>query len=99
MKNIKDYLDRGEVESILAAASTQSERDYLIIRTMWRTGMRVSELVAMTPSDIEGVNRVINVVMAKGESSGECLSMARRLIVWQHIVQNMGPLPIAPYSL
>jgi len=48
VKNIKDYLDREEVESILTAASTQSERDYLIIRTMWRTGMRVSELVAMT---------------------------------------------------
>ncbi len=66
MKNIKDYLDREEVEAILTAAATQSERDYLIIRTMWRTGMRVSELVAMTPSDIEETNRVINVVIAKG---------------------------------
>ncbi len=66
MKNIKDYLDRDEVETILTAASTQSERDYLIIRTMWRTGMRVSELVAMTPSDIEEANRVINIVVAKG---------------------------------
>lgn len=37
MKNIKDYLDGEEVETILVAASTQSERDYLIIRTMWRT--------------------------------------------------------------
>ncbi len=81
MKNIKDYLDREEVEAILVAAATQSERDCLIIRTMWRTGTRVSELVAMTSSDVEGVNRVINVVVAKGESSVGCSSTARRLVV------------------
>jgi len=34
VKNIKDCLDREEVERILAAAAETGERDYLIIRTM-----------------------------------------------------------------
>jgi len=46
MKNLKDCLVREEIEVVLAAAATQSERDYHIIRTMWRTSMLVSFIVS-----------------------------------------------------
>jgi len=62
------------VEVILTAAAATSERDYRIIRTMRRTGMRVSELVAMTPSGIEEANWVIDVV-----SLSLCIRVNRHL--------------------
>jgi len=44
-----------------------SMRDFLIIRVMYRTGVRVSELVNIRPKDIERDNQVINIVKAKGD--------------------------------
>jgi len=66
MKDITDYLEREQVDLILAAAKTCNPRDYLIMRTLWRTGTRVSELLGITPSAIELHNQVVNVTKAKG---------------------------------
>jgi integrase/recombinase XerD len=43
-----------------------SQRDYLIIKTLWETGMRASELLALTPSDIEQKHEVITITNGKG---------------------------------
>jgi len=40
--------------------------DYLIIRILWRTGMRASELLGITLAAIECQNNVINVINGKG---------------------------------
>ena len=65
VKNITDYLERDQVEAILEAAKIANFRDYLIIRVLWRTGVRVNELINIKPGDVEWNNQVINVTKAK----------------------------------
>jgi integrase len=66
MKNITDYLEKDQVDQVLAAVHQCSQRDYLMLRVLWRTGVRVNELLTITPRDIEPRNNVINVTKAKG---------------------------------
>lgn len=65
MKNITDYLEREQVEMMLSSAYVTNNRDYLIIRVLWRTGVRVSELINIKPRDIEWTNQVVNITKAK----------------------------------
>ena len=37
-----------------------------MLRVLWRTGVRVNELLTITPRDIEPNNSVVNVTEAKG---------------------------------
>ena len=67
MKNITDYLEAVQVKAMEDSARACSMRDFLIIRVMYRTGVRVSELVNIRPKDIEMDNQVINIVKAKGD--------------------------------
>jgi len=57
--------DEDEVAAMLDAASRRSLRDYLIIRLMLETGVRVSELVHIELDDIEQDDRSIRIVNAK----------------------------------
>lgn len=66
MTKIPDYLEKEQVDEILRAAEMSSTRDYLLLRFMWRTGVRVSEVINVTPKDIEFKNGVVNVRKAKG---------------------------------
>jgi integrase/recombinase XerD len=66
MAKIPDYLEREQVDEILTAAKTSNHRDYLLLRFMWRTGVRVSEAINVTPNDIEFKNGVVNIRKAKG---------------------------------
>jgi integrase len=66
VKNITDYLEKEQVDTVLEAAHQCSARDYLMLRVLWRTGVRVNELLTITPRDIEPNNNVINVTKAKG---------------------------------
>jgi len=66
MKDITNYLELENVETMLAAAKACSHRDYLILKTLWRTGMRVSELLHIL-LDIEPHNNAINIPKAKGD--------------------------------
>ena len=66
MKHITDYLEKEQVDLVLEAAHQCSERDYLMLRVLWRTGVRVNELLTITPRDIELNNNIINVTKAKG---------------------------------
>jgi len=63
---IPDYLEKEQVDELLKAAKTCSERDYLLLRFMWRTGVRVSEVINVTPKDLEYKNGVVNIRKAKG---------------------------------
>lgn len=38
----------------------------MLVRFMWRTGVRVSEVINVTPNDIEFKNNVVNTRKAKG---------------------------------
>jgi integrase len=48
------------------AAKPCSERDYLLLRFVWRTGVRVSEVINVVPNDVEYKNSVVNIRKAKG---------------------------------
>ena len=65
MKNITDYLDRDQVNAMLDAAAIANHRDFLLIQVLWRTGVRVSELINIRPRDVEWSNQVINITKAK----------------------------------
>jgi integrase/recombinase XerD len=51
---------------MLRAAKICSQRDFLLLRFMWRTEVRVSEVINVTPNDIEYKNSVVNIRKAKG---------------------------------
>ena len=65
MKNITDYLEREQVDAMLEAAKIANLRDFLLIQVLWRTGVRVNELVNVRPGDIEWGNQVVNITKAK----------------------------------
>ena len=66
MKDIQNYLEPAEVEEMLKAAQLRSSRDYLLIKVLWQTGIRVNELLHIRPKDIDYHNRRIAIVKAKG---------------------------------
>ena len=65
VKNITDYLEREQVNAMLDAAKIANHRDYLLMQVLWRTGVRVSELLNIRPGDIKGNNQVVNITKAK----------------------------------
>ncbi|MFZ0925940.1 MAG: tyrosine-type recombinase/integrase [Halobacteriota archaeon] len=66
MKSITDYVEKEQVDQVLAAAHQCSRRDYLTLRVLRRIGVRVNELLIITPRDIEPNNSVVDVTKAKG---------------------------------
>lgn len=66
MKHVTDYTEKEQVQTILDCAQACSSRDYLMLRILWRTGVRVSELLSIRPQDLEPHNQVINITKAKG---------------------------------
>lgn len=67
-----DRLDRGEVEQLIDAAYRQSPRYGLLVKTLFYTGARVSELVNLTPGDLH-LNLEppqVRITVAKGGSDG-----------------------------
>ncbi len=66
MVKIPDYLEKEQVDDLLEVAKTCSWRDYLLLDFMWRTGVRVSEVINVKPQDIEHKNNVVNIRKAKG---------------------------------
>ena len=66
MKHINDYLEKPEIDKILDAAKVYNYRDWLIIRVLWRSGMRASELLGITRAAVEWGDNVVNVINGKG---------------------------------
>ena len=63
MKDLRNYLKPDEIERILdEAGKTGNERDYLLIRILWKTGLRVSELINLEPSWIDDEDKMITVL-------------------------------------
>ena len=59
MKDLRNYLKQEEVEKMLDNAD--KFRDYLIIRILWKTGIRVSELVKMEVNWIDFEEKMLTV--------------------------------------
>ena len=82
MKHLSDYLEPEQVHAMLDAARVSGPRDYLIIKTLWETGMRASELLVLTPSDIEQKHEVITITNGKGGKE-------RRVLVKSETVKEL----------
>jgi len=65
-KNIPKYLQETEVKQILERAEQSKKRDHLILLTLFRTGLRVSELVNLEKRDIRQQEGEIIVRQGKG---------------------------------
>jgi|GEM_PF-4693867 len=65
MKDIADYLEKAQVDTIRAAAKACNLMDHLIIRMLWRSGVQVGELLNVKPEDIEFHNQIVNIVKVK----------------------------------
>jgi len=58
------FLERTEINSILNNAKSDNRRNYLMLQFLWRTGVRVGELVSLTKRDIKDGN--IYIKQGKG---------------------------------
>jgi hypothetical protein len=45
MKNITDYLEKEQVDQVLAAAHQCNQRDYLMLRVLWRMMLQAHDSV------------------------------------------------------
>jgi len=63
-KTIPKYLTKEVIEHILDKAKKDSFRNYLVINTLWKTGLRVSELTNLRKCDIH--DNAIFVIKGKG---------------------------------
>jgi len=63
VKGMKIYLDPEEAEK--AISSRPGLRDRLILRMLWRTGLRVSELLSLKAEDIDWEGAALTVITLK----------------------------------
>ncbi|MBM4447388.1 MAG: phage integrase family protein [Chloroflexi bacterium] len=63
IRDLKAYLELEQVERLIAAATNL--RDKLLVRILWRTGIRVSELIGLRVQDIDFANRAIIIKVQK----------------------------------
>lgn len=61
--DLPKYLTKDEVGRLLAACG--GARDRLILRVMWETGVRVSELLALAPASIDFAAEALQVATLK----------------------------------
>ncbi|MGB8312181.1 MAG: tyrosine-type recombinase/integrase [Halobacteriota archaeon] len=105
MKDITDYLEKEQVDQVLAAAGKCSLRDYLIIRVLWRAGIRVSELLNIMPAAIEFHNQVVNITNGKGGKQRrvlldeETMALLSEYISQQNIQDNQPIFGIKRWQL
>jgi len=62
-KDLKIYLDPEEIEMVISCCG--NFRDKLIVRLLWRTGLRISELLSVRIEDIDFDNATLKVELLK----------------------------------
>lgn len=60
------YLSKNEFKKAIQKASKKSNRDYLILNVLFKTGVRVEELTRITPNDVLSDNDQI-IIKGKGD--------------------------------
>ena len=63
IKDLKAYLSPEQVERLISVATNR--RDALLVRLLWRTGIRVSELIGIRIQDIDFENRAVAIKALK----------------------------------
>jgi integrase/recombinase XerD len=65
-ERLPKYLEKEQIYEILEHAKAENTRDYVLLRVMWSTGVRVSEAISFTPDDVQFKRNAINILHAKG---------------------------------
>jgi len=87
IRDLKGYLERSQVERLIAVAS--NPRDALLVRIPWRTGIRVSELIGIKVPDIDFENRAIIIrVGEQRKKEGTVVERWRAVPVGQWLLTN-----------
>jgi site-specific recombinase XerD len=82
-RSLMGFLSRDEIEAILAAvdiSKTSGARDHLLFALLYNTGARISEALAVTPTDIRG-----RVVRLRGKGRKE-----RAVPLWSRTAGEIG---------
>ncbi len=69
MRYPAEVLNRHEIEALLKACGTASwtdRRNHALIVLLWRTGLRISEALALRPCDVDLERGAIRVLRGKG---------------------------------
>jgi len=66
-KKLMKYLGKTQIEIILDRARKDNRRNYLILLTLWKTGMRNSELISLKKRDIKLERGEIIIHQGKGK--------------------------------
>jgi integrase len=90
MKHIDDCLEPERVYAMINAAKSCSPRDYVMLRVLWRSGVRVSELVNIRLRDIEWDNCVVNILKAKGGRQRRVLLDSETISMLSRYVSDTG---------
>lgn len=64
-KTLPKYLSKEEISCILDKAKKDRYRNYILILTLWRTGMRVSEVVKLQKRDVGDGNIIVRLGKGK----------------------------------
>jgi len=87
IRDLRAYLEPEQVERLIAAAT--NPRDALLVRIPWRTGIRVSELIGITVSDIDFENRAIVIKVQKMRKKDGKEIERRRIVPIDQSTLNM----------
>ena len=90
MKKITDYLEKEKIDRLLQMAM-YNDRDYLMLRILWRTGMRAGEATSFTPADVEPHNSVINIVKAKGNKQRRVVLDSETMDLLMRYIDDRAP--------
>jgi len=58
-KTLPKYISKEEIQSILERAKKDRYRNYILLLCLWRTGMRVSEIVSFRKNQIQDNNIIV----------------------------------------
>ena len=78
IRDLKGYLEPEQVEKLIDTATNL--RDKLLVRLPWRTGIRVSELIAIRIQDIDFDNLAIVIKVQKMRKRDDKVVERRRVI-------------------
>lgn len=84
------YLTRDQVQALLAACGRP--RDRLLVRVLWETGVRVSELMSLTSDSIDFAGEALRVVTLKRHGHRRAVPVRPALLgeLARHIAGGIG---------
>jgi integrase len=78
IRDLKGYLEPEQVEQLMTAAT--NPRDRVMVRILWRSGIRVSELIGLRVGDIDFANCAIIIKVQKLRRKSGKLIERRRVV-------------------